>query len=215
MSRHALLAGASGLIGAQLLTRLLWDARYARVTVLARRMLAQSHPKLAVMLTDFVDLEALPDGLHADDAFCCLGTTRAKAGSREAFERVDYGMVVAFAQAARAAGTRQFLVVSAVGASRASPAFYSRTKARMEQALRLLGYESLHILRPSLLLGERHESRPMEQLAQRMAPLLAPLARGALAKYRPVSANDVAAAMHAYALAEQRGVQVHEAPFVV
>lgn len=213
MSRRALLAGATGLIGSQLLPRLLADPRYTEVAVLTRRALGVAHPKLAVTLTDFVDMEAMGSALRADDVYCCLGATMARAGSRAAFERVDYGLVVELAQAARNAGSRQFLVVSSIGASLGSPSFYGRTKARMERALRVLGYEALHIMRPSLLLGEREERRPLESFAQRLAPLLSPLLRDGLARYRPVPAAEVAEAMHAYALQERRGVQVHVAPF--
>lgn len=214
MSRRALLAGATGLIGSRLLPRLLADPRYERVTVLGRRAPAASHPRLAVQLSDFDDLGTLDPPLQADDVYCCLGTTMARAGSKEAFERVDYGMVLDLARAAQRAGSRQFLVVSAAGSSPDSPAFYSRTKGRMEQALRELGFEALHILRPSLLLGARAESRPAERLAQKLAPLAVPLLQGRLARYRPVEADTVAAAMHHAAFGGLRGVQLHEAPFV-
>lgn len=213
MSRHALLAGSTGLIGSLLLRQLLDDPRYDRVTALSRRELPLQHERLQVLLTDFDDLDRRRDMLGADDVFCALGTTMSRAGSRSAFEQVDHGMVLALAQAARRAGARQFVLVSAAGSSATSPSFYSRTKARVESDLRALGYPGLHILRPSLLLGDRRESRPMEQLAQRLSPALGWLARGPMARYAPVQAATVATAMRVIALRDQAGTHVYEAPF--
>ncbi len=219
MSRHALLAGASGLIGRHLLRRLLAEPRYERISVLVRRPLTDpglaAQPRLSQIVGDLDDLDALGDALRADDVFCCLGTTRAKAGSREAFEQVDYELVLQLARAARKAGSRQFLLVSAVGANPDALAFYSRVKGRAECDLRRVGYASLHILRPSLLLGSRDESRPLEAIAQRVAPYLNRMLARRLQHYRAVPADTVAAALLKAALADRPGVHVHEAPFEV
>jgi uncharacterized protein YbjT (DUF2867 family) len=120
--------------------------------------------------------------------------------------------VVDLARATRTSGARQFLVVSAVGASTRSPAFYSRVKARMEQAVADVDFDAVHVLRPSLLLGARDERRAAEDLAQRLAPLLLPLFVGPLKKYRPVRADDVAMAMETLALRPSKGVQIHHLP---
>lgn len=212
MSRIALLAGATGLIGGFLLKRLLAEPEYARVKVLARRPPAHEEGKLELILTDFFDLEERGEQLACDDAFCCLGTTLRSAGSRAAFERVDYHMVCDLARAARAAGARRFIVVSAVGASPRSPYFYNRVKGRMEHAVADAGFEAVHILQPSLLLGPRAQARPFERIAQRIAPLLTPLLRGPLAKYQPVPADAVAGAMVHLALHGGDGVHVHHLP---
>lgn len=210
MTRHALVAGSTGLIGSHLLRRLLADARFDRVTVLVRRPLAQAHPKLNVIVTDLRDLESLGSALQADDVFCCLGTTRAKAGSKQAFEAVDYELVMRLARATKAAGSRQFLVVSALGANVDSMAFYSQVKGRVERDLRTLGFASLHIFRPSLLLGERAESRTLEGLGQRLAPVIGGLLP---TRYKPIEADTVAAALLQAAVSERPGAHVHEAPF--
>jgi uncharacterized protein YbjT (DUF2867 family) len=215
MSRHALIAGATGLIGSHLLKLLLADSRYDRVTVLVRRPLKRPHAKLHEIVTDYSDLARHSTELAVDDVFCCLGTTRAKAGSKQAFEAVDYGLVMALAKATREAGARQFLLVSAVGASPRATAFYSRVKGRVELDLRRLDFEALHIVRPSLLLGERDESRPLEALAQIVAPYLTRLVQRSWPRYAPVSGEEVAAALRHAALSGQRGVHVHEAPFAV
>lgn len=218
MTRIALVAGPTGLVGQQLLQRLLQDPAYAEVRALSRRSLPLQHERLRVIQTDYYNLAGLGDALKVDDVFCCLGTTLRKAGSRAAFEDVDYRMVVELARAACTAGARQFLVISAVGASERSAAFYSRVKGRMEAAVTALGrdttpgFEAVHVVRPSLLMGARGEHRAGEALAQKLAPALNPLLRGALAKYRAVDAAEVAEALCRLALREQRGVHVHHLP---
>lgn len=195
-----------------LLERLLADARYGHVKVLTRRPLTQSHPKLEALLLDDTGPALLGAKLAADDVFCCLGTTLKKAGSKPAFERVDYHLVLELARAARAQGAEQFLVVSSVGASLKAGSFYLRVKARMEQAVHELGYVSTHVLRPSLLIAKRQESRPGERIAQKLAPLLNPLMAGKLAIYRAVPAADVAAAMVTLALRRTPGAHTHHLP---
>lgn len=212
MTRTALVAGPTGLVGQLLLQRLLQDPAYTEVRALSRRSLPLQHERLQVIQTDYYHLAGLGDALNVDDVFCCLGTTLRKAGSRAAFEDVDYRMVVELARAARAAGARQFLVISAVGASERSPAFYSRVKGRMEAVVSALDYEAVHIVRPSLLVGARGEHRTGEALAQKLAPALNPLLRGALAKYRAVDGADVADALRRLALRGERGVHIHYLP---
>ncbi|MGH8455595.1 MAG: NAD-dependent epimerase/dehydratase family protein [Stenotrophobium sp.] len=212
MSRIALIAGTTGLVGAQLVQRLLAGDAYTQIKLLTRRPLALDDARITTLITDFSDLNALGEQLRADDVFCCLGTTLKTAGSKAAFERVDYGMVLDLARAAKAQGAKQFLVISAAGASATSPAFYSRVKARMESDAAAVGFESVHILRPSLLLGARGEPRMGERAAQRLMPALSPLLRGSLKKYRAVRAEDVAAAMLELAKRNQRGTHIHHLP---
>lgn len=207
MQRKALIAGASGLVGRELLTRLLDDPRYATVHALVRRPLGLAHPRLVEQVVDFTQLTGqLP---AVDDAYCALGTTLRAAGSRSAFERVDVDHVIALARAARAAGARRFIVVSAVGSHPRALSFYARAKGRMEAGVSALDFEAVHILQPSLLLGVRAESRPVEALGQRLAPWISPLLLGPLRAYRPVSAAQVAERMIDCAFTTNRGVQRH------
>lgn len=212
MKRSALVAGATGLVGSSVLNRLLCDPAYVRVVALSRRPLDIEHPQLSVVHSDFSDLAARGPELRTDDVFCCLGTTLRSAGSRTAFEDVDYRMVLDLARATHAAGAQQFVVLSALGASERALSFYSRVKGRMERAVDSIGFEALHILRPSLLLGERREYRRWEALAQRYAPLLRPLCAGPLRRYRPVPADEVAEAMVRLALRGRLGTQIHYLP---
>lgn len=211
-ARTALLAGATGVVGQALLARLLADARYGRVIVLVRRPLGQTHAKLEELMLDSTGPALLGAKLAADDVFCCLGTTQKKAGSQAAFERVDYHLVLELARAALAQGAQQFLVVSSVGASLKAASFYLRVKGRMEQAVLDLGYHSVHIVRPSLLLAERADSRPGEWLAQKLAPAINPLLGGKLAMYRAVPVEEVAEALLTLAMRKTPGGQVHHLP---
>ncbi len=211
MARTAIVAGATGLVGGFLVRDLLADPTYTRVVALVRRELPSNSPKLKSLVTAFDDLDGLLPELAADDAYCCLGTTQAIAG-RSGLEHVDHDLVLAFARAAHAAGARRFIVVSAVGASLRSPAFYSRVKARMERDVAAIGFDAVHIVRPSLLLGPRAQRRPAEDLAQKLAPMLSPLFLGPLRKYRPIAAADVARALQHLALHGPSGVHVHDLP---
>lgn len=212
MTRTALVAGATGLIGQHLLHRLLADARYSRVTALSRRELPQQDARLQTLLTDGRDLRGLEESLRVDDVYCALGTTMRTAGSRSAFEAVDLHLVLRIAQAARAAGAQRFIVVSAAGASEHALAYYSRVKGRMERAVAALDYAAVHIVRPSLLLGDRAEHRAGEAFAQKLAPFMNALLRGPLRKYQAIEADEVARSMIELAWQPDRGVQRHDLP---
>ena len=206
-SRTALIAGATGLTGKHLLEFLLADARYASVHALVRKAALQPHPKLSEHVIDFESPSKLP---KADDAFCCLGTTIRQAGSQAAFRKVDFDYIVNFATAAKTAGVKRFLVVSALGANAKSGVFYNRVKGEMENALKAMNFESLHIFRPSFLLGERAEARAGERLGIKVFSALAPLMIGPARRVRPVEAKTVARAMVLAANGDSLGVKVTE-----
>ena len=205
--RIALIAGATGLTGGHLLRLLLADARYARVNAAVRKTSLVKDKKLTELVVDFDHLPALPD---ADDVFCCLGTTIRKAGSQAAFRKVDFDFVVNLAIAAKRAGCKRFLVVSAIGANAKSAVFYSRVKGEMENALRETGFDALHIFQPSFLTGDRLESRAGEGLGIAVLSAMAPLMLGPMKKYRPIAAKSVAQAMLNAAWLETPGVAVYD-----
>jgi uncharacterized protein YbjT (DUF2867 family) len=189
-----LLAGATGLVGGHVLRRLLAHPAYARVEVLVRRELPIHDAKMTQRVVDFDALEA---GLSvaADDVFCCLGTTIGKAGSQEAFRRVDHDYPLALAMLGTAAGAQQFLMVSSLGANARSRVFYSRVKGETERDIAAIGLKRVVFLRPSILRGERQEYRAGEKAGIFIGRMIAPLLVGPLRKYRPIDADDVAAAM--------------------
>jgi len=203
----ALLAGASGLTGGCALDALLDAPEITRVIAVSRRPLGREHPRLANRIVQFERLETQLRGATCHMALCCLGTTLRKAGSQERFRAVDVGCVLAFARAAKAAGARRFVVISSVGADPDSRNFYLRTKGDMEQELEAVGFESLDILQPSMLLSRRGEMRPLELLACALMPLVNPLLRGNYLPYRGISARTVGAAMLGATRSGRRGVQ--------
>jgi uncharacterized protein YbjT (DUF2867 family) len=204
----ALLAGASGLIGRELADP--WRGP-GLLHLLVRRPLKVAGAAAALQRVHVVDFAALPALPQADEAYCCLGTTIKAAGSQAAFRAVDFDAVLAFARAAQRAGVQRFAVVSALGASPRSAGFYNRVKGEMEQAVTGLGFASLVIARPSLLVGDRaalgQPARTGERLALAVTTPLATLIPG---RWRPIAAATVARALRR-ALAEGRpGVRIVE-----
>lgn len=177
LPRSVLIAGASGLVGREILQGLLADDSVGAVHSLGRRELDLKHPKLTQHRVDFS--KALPALPSVGEAFVALGTTIKVAGSQEAFRAVDHDAVVAVAMAAKAAGARRLGVVSAMGASSRSGIFYNRVKGEMEEALSALGFDTLVIARPSFLAGDREAlGQPLrggEKLALNVSRMLAPL----------------------------------------
>jgi len=207
--RKALLAGATGLVGSALLPMLCDSQRYGEVHVLVRRSGAgiAAHDKARVHTVDFA---ALPADLPAvDDVYIALGTTIKVAGSPEAFRQVDFDFVVNTARAARAGGATRLAVVSALGASARSRIFYNRVKGDMQAAIATLGFESVTIAQPSLLVGDRaalgQPTRAGEVWASRLlVPVRWMVPRGV----RPILARDVAAAMLTATLAGKPGINI-------
>ena len=212
-----LLAGASGLVGVRVLSRLLAQGDGPRVFAPVRRPLAATSPRLHAVVSDLsasaddaLAQEIASKGAGLDAYLCCLGTTIKTAGSREGFLAVDRDLVLRLASLARGLGARQAILVSSVGASAQSNNFYLRVKGEAERALAEMGFERVDLLRPGLLLGERSESRPGEALARALTPLTNPLLRGSLRRYRGIAAEDVAAAAVALLARDEPGRHVHE-----
>lgn len=203
--KTALVLGASGLIGDLLTHRLVDLPTYEKVKVLVRKSLNWQHPRLQEIQFDFDH----PNGLltQADDIFCCLGTTMKKAGSKDAFRRVDYQYPMDIARLGLANGARQYAIVTAMGADPTSSFFYNRVKGDVERDLTALNYPTLLIFRPSLLLGNRGENRLGERLAEGAMRLFSPLIP---ARYRAVDAAKVASAMAINTQQELEGKHVFE-----
>ena len=210
MSRTALLLGASGLIGGHCLELLLADKDYGQITILVRKLLPQTHPKLTQRIINFDRITEAADAFQVQDVFCCLGTTIKTAGSQEAFRQVDFTYPVESARLAMQQGAAQFLLVSSLGADAKSSVFYSRTKGEVERAIAASDLSSVQIFRPSLLLGQRAEVRTGEVMAEKISRALSFLLLGPLRKYRPIEARAVAAAMIAIAKQQPAGIHIYE-----
>lgn len=202
-----LLAGASGYVGNLALDELLESADIGRVYAITRRPLGREHPRLANRIVRFEQIESQLKGLTCQAALCSLGTTIRQAGSERAFREVDFDAVLAFARTAKAAQAQRFVVVSSAGADAQSKNFYLRTKGEMEEALIGVGFASLDILQPSLLLGWRGEIRPLELLGSVFMPLVNPFLTGKREPFRAIPARTVAAAMAGVTRSGRRGVQ--------
>ena len=198
MPREALIVGATGAVGSELLKLCLESDTYSRVTVIARRPAATDHAKLHWIEAEFDALGNLPpvSGLADGDAFCCLGTTIKAAGSEAAFRQVDYDYVVNAARFAKACDVSHFSMVTAMGANPRSRVFYSRTKGEVEAAIIEEDFPSLHIFRPSLLTGDRAEFRLKEEISKWAMSLMTPLFKVGLRRLKPVEISRVARALH-------------------
>lgn len=191
MGKQALVLGATGMVGTELVKQLAEDRDYDRIKVLVRKPMSFNHPKLEQIKADYDKLGAYTDAFKVDAVYCCLGTTMKTAGSKAAFRRVDLDYPVEAARLAREAGVRLFAVVSALGADEGSMFFYNRVKGEMERLLRESGLPSLYIFRPSLLLGNRQERRTGEaasvKLSRSLPFLWAGPNTGHLMKYSSIS----------------------------
>jgi uncharacterized protein YbjT (DUF2867 family) len=201
----AIVAGATGLVGQALVRVLAAESRWREVRALVRRPLPQelSAPTVIPVQVDYARLEPPPPWAAADHVFCALGTTMRQAGSAAAFRRVDFEYPVALARAALARGARHFLLVSALGATPGSRIFYNRVKGEVEAAIAALGFRSVTVARPSLLLGQRPEPRLGEQVGKLLGVITPP-------RWRPVPAARVARALVEAAKRDLPGLRILE-----
>ena len=184
------------MIGSACLQMLLTDARVTAVVAPTRRPLEITDNKLINPALDFDRLDELKAPLNSAVAsICCLGTTIRKAGSQEAFRKVDFDYNLAAAQLCRGVGVKHWLQVSAIGASSRSPVFYSRVKGELESALKALRFPALSIFHPSMLMGDREESRPLEEIGIKVTRVINPLLLGPLKPYRGIEDDTLAHAL--------------------
>jgi len=208
--RTAILFGATGLVGAAILEQLLANPRYEKVVVVSRRPTGRAQERLVEVVVELDRLESVAAQLSGDDVFIALGTTIKKAGSKDAFKKVDFDYVVSAAKVTAQKGAQRLAVVTAIGASSRSMVFYNKVKGQTEEAVRTLPFAAIHIFRPSLLLGARPESRTGEKFASVALGVVGGLMIGPLEKYRGISGSDVAEAMIRVCGEERPGVHIYE-----
>jgi uncharacterized protein YbjT (DUF2867 family) len=201
--RTVLLCGATGLIGGECRRLLLADPGVGRLHLIVRSASSADDARVTEQVVDFERLAEQAGLAGVDQIVCALGTTMKKAGSQEAFRRVDHDYPLELAKLGVARGARHFLLVSSIGADPGSRTFYLRVKGELERAVLALPYRSVSIVRPSLLVGERAERRRGEELAARFGFLFP-------GKYKPVAAADVAAGIARLAREDAPGHRIVE-----
>jgi uncharacterized protein YbjT (DUF2867 family) len=195
IGKTAILFGATGAVGREVLNLLQNDHRYDKVLVFSRRVLPIEHPKIVVVADSLTNLDAIADKIKGDELFCCLGTTSRKAGSREAFKQVDLEMPAALARIASSNGVEGFIVVSSIGAGKPGRGFYLDVKTEMEDRVIQYNFGRLAIVRPSLLLSKRDEFRLAEESGKLLNTAFSWAMKGNLKKYKGIKTEDVARAM--------------------
>ncbi len=209
MSKKAIIAGASGLIGSKLLDILLNKPDYDQVLILVRKELPTEHKKLVQLVLDFDKLDDHAAAITGRAVFCCLGSTQKKTPDLAVYRKVDHDYPVKLAQLAKQNGVNQYHLVSAIGANSNSSNFYTKTKGETEDDLQKIGLKCLHIYQPSFLAGDRKESRPLERVLVGLLKVVNPLLLGGLKKYRSIPAQTVALAMYNESLKNDEGVFIH------
>ena len=210
---NIVLFGSTGLVGDEVRKKIATLFPAHQVILVVRKKLNDLGAHETQIISDLVSHDELKNklmGLKPEAAFCCIGTTMKKAGSKEAFFQVDHTLIFNAAKASYLAGVKSFGLISSSGASAKSSIYYLKVKGQMEKALISLGFSRLVILRPGLLLGERSESRPMEALSQNLAPVMNKFMIGPLKKYRPINANTVAEALVRHTITKGEKVQIIE-----
>lgn len=205
----ALIAGATGLIGKELLQFLLNASEYDKVVAIVRRPVGIDHPKLDERIVDFNHLDQNKEIFTVDDVFCCLGTTIKKAKTKEAMWKIDVDYPLAIARLASSQGARKFLLVSSMNADPESPIFYSKMKGKLEKEVEQIPFETTAIFRPSLLLGDREEFRFGERAAAAIITKVPFLFKGPFKKYKAIEGRTVASAMYRVAQKNETGFTIY------
>ncbi len=195
MNKTAIVLGASGLTGSILLELLLQDDQYCSVKIISRKNIEKKHPKIKEFVGDLLQLENFENDFTGDVCFCCIGTTAKKTPDKETYRKIDFGIPVAAAKLCTKNKIPTYMVISALGADAKSSIFYSRTKGEMEQAVLQENIPYTYLLEPSLIFGDRKESRVGEKIAIVLTKLFGFLLVGKLKKYKGIEAENIAKAM--------------------
>lgn len=193
--RTAIIIGATGLTGGYLLQEILGDPLYNKVVLFSRSKVAVRNDKIEEHLIDMFALEEYGEVFEGDDVFCCVGTTKSKTPDEETYRKIDFGIPAAAARLSKSNGISRFLVISALGADPHSSMFYNKTKGEMEQAVLAQEISETYIFQPSLISGDRVESRFFENLAKNAMKVINPVLGGSLKKYRSIHPQTIATAM--------------------
>ena len=210
----ALVLGSSGLIGFETVNLLLNNSNYSAVYAVSRTKLPISHSKLIQILADVDTIEDRIKDITVDHLYSCIGTTASKTPDKIEYYKIDLDYPILVAKTLHNKGCQTICLISSMGASSTSKNFYLKLKGDVEKAIKEIGYQSVNILRPSLLLGKRKEYRLMERLAQKIFPIANLFLIGSLKDYRSIKATDIASAMINISLANKKGTHIYQTQFI-
>jgi uncharacterized protein YbjT (DUF2867 family) len=209
MAYKAIIAGASGLIGSNLLEMLLQHPEYEEVLVITRRELPIVHKKLVQLVIDFDNLAKHTAAINGHVLFSCLGTTKSETPDEQLYRKIDYEYPLQLAQLAKKNGVKQFHLVSSLGANKSSSVFYLKLKGELEYKLQQFGFRALYIYQPSMLTGPRQRPRLADKLLGGLFQILNPILIGGLIKYRSIKGFTVANAMFKKSLDSATGTFIY------
>jgi len=212
--KTALIIGSTGLVGSHLLNLLLDSNDYLKVITFVKRDQGIKHQKLTQHIIDFDKPETYKELVVGDDFFCTIGTTIKKAGNKDAFRKVDFEYPRQFAAFALQNKVKQFLIISSLGADANSGNFYLKTKGEIQDFLKDCKFESVAVLQPSLLLGDRKEFRLGEKIGAFFMKILSFMFLGNLKKYKAIEAKTVAKAMLTIAQKNNSGFKIYESDVI-
>ncbi|WP_373058119.1 NAD(P)H-binding protein [Zunongwangia sp. H14] len=193
--KTAIVLGATGLTGGILLRKLLENADYSKILLFSRSPAHVPDVKIEEHLINLFELEKHAEEFKADEVFCCIGTTKSKTPDKQKYKAIDYGIPVTAAKLCEANNIPCFLVVSAMGSDPKSKIFYNKIKGKMERDVLQCNIRKTYIFKPSLIVGNRNETRTGENIAKALIKVLNPLLKGPFRKYRSVAAETIAEAM--------------------
>jgi uncharacterized protein YbjT (DUF2867 family) len=209
MAYKAIIAGASGLIGSELLTILLNQPEYAEVVILVRKSTGIQHLKLKELVIDYEQLDKYAAEISGHAIFSCLGTTNNKTPDKNIYRKIDHDYPVKLAQLGLKNGVKQFHLVSSLGADSKSSTFYLKLKGETDDDIQKVGLNTVHIYQPSFITGDRKEHRLSEKIFNPIMKLINPLLFGSFKKYRSISAQTIAMAMFKQSITNDEGVFIH------
>lgn len=205
----ALILGATGLVGSNVLDLLLKDNKYGRIYTVSRRKIAIEHDKLIQIISEIDDIEKHIKNINITHIFSCVGSTAAKTPNQTDYYKIDLEYPLKVATTLKDT-CKVFSLVSSIGANPSSKNFYLKLKGEVEEAIQSVGIETVHIFRPSLLLGDRKEFRLAEKIAQILSPIINLLLFSKHKDYRSIRARDVASAMVNMAAGDKKGIHIYQ-----
>jgi len=209
MAYKAIIAGASGLIGSNLLNILLQQQEYDEVLILVRKELPIHHQKLKQLIVDYDKLDSYAEAITGHAVFSCLGTTNDQTPDKVQYKRIDHDYPLHLARIAKQNGVDQFHVVTAIGANKTSSTFYTKLKGELEENLKQLGLPVLHIYQPSMLSGRQERRSLLETIVGNIFKIIDSLLIGGLKKYRSIEGHTVARAMFKKSLDVAEGTFIY------